>query len=283
MKHPAGTVLGKVLPPSMPRGHDSQREVVMQNRQLWDVLRGLKSEWYDWVDLTHELGPQTPHWHGFDPLKAELLYDYRPGTPADQLAPMRCWSYTVASQYGTHVDVPLHFFAHGRSMTEFTPQELVMPLVVVDLSATCAADPEYLLTVDDLEEWEFEHGVIPRGAFVAFRSDWSKKPDPDNPDAKGRPRYPGWDVDAIRWLVDRRDIAAIGHETADTDPSFVTSRQNEYPYPAERYLLSRDRFQVELMANLDKVPSVGSIIMCAFPKLERGTGFSARCLAICPR
>ena len=36
------------------------------------------------------------------------------------------------------------------------------------------------------------------------------------------------------------------------------------------------------MRNLDQVPPVGSLIVCAFPKLKDGVGFSARCFAICP-
>jgi kynurenine formamidase len=36
------------------------------------------------------------------------------------------------------------------------------------------------------------------------------------------------------------------------------------------------------MRNLDQVPAVGSLIVCAFPKLKDGVGFPARCFAICP-
>lgn len=250
--------------------------------ELWDIVAQLKSDKYRWVDLTHELSPETPHWYGFEPLKADLLFDYLEGTPEDKLAPMRCWQYSVASQYGTHVDVPLHFHADGRAMSDFTPRELVMPLVVVDKSAECAANPEFTLTVADLEAWEAEHGRIPEGAFVAFRSDWYKKPDLDNPDESGQPHYPGWDIEAIKWLVEERNIAAIGHEPADTDPSYVTTREDAYPYPGEQYILAVDRFQIEVMRNLDQVPATGSLIVCAFPRLKDGTGFSARCFAVCP-
>jgi kynurenine formamidase len=254
----------------------------MANLALWDLVNELKSPKYKWVDLTHELSPETPHWYGFAPLKNELLFDYAEGTPEDKLAPMRCFQISVASQYGTHVDVPRHFWGNGRAMHEIDVQELVYPLVVIDKSAACAANPEYMLTVDDLKEWEAQYGQIPAGAFVAFRSDWHKKSNLDNPDENGVPHYPGWDINAIKWLVEERSIGAIGHEPADTDPSFITTREDAYPYPGEQYILQVNRIQIEVMRNLDQVPAVGAMIVCAFPKLKDGTGFSARCFAICP-
>lgn len=109
------------------------------------------------------------------------------------MAPMRCIQYSVASQYGTHTDVPRHFWGSGRDMSAITVQELMYPLVVIDKSAECAANSDFMLTVDDLKAWEAQYGRIPEGAFVAFRSDWYKKPNLDNPDENGVPHYPGWD------------------------------------------------------------------------------------------
>lgn len=255
----------------------------MPDLALWDHLAAIKGDRYRWVDLTHELSPETPHWFGFQPLQADLLFDYVEGTPPDRLAPMRCYHYSVASQYGTHVDVPRHFWGEGRTMAEFEPAELVLPLVVVDRSAECAADPDFLLTAEELQRWESEHGRIPEGAFVAFRSDWHQRESLDNHDADGVPHYPGWDTDAVRWLVEQRNIGAIGHEPADTDPGFVTTKEGAYPYPAEQYILEVDRFQIEVMRNLDQVPAVGAIIVCSFPRLRDGVGFPARCFAICPK
>ena len=252
------------------------------NTTLWNTLSELKSEKYKWVDLTHELSPETPHWYGFKPLEGTLLFDYMPGTPDDMMAPMRCIQYSVASQYGTHVDAPRHFHEKGRTMAEIGVKELVYPLVVIDKSAECAANPDFMLKVEDIQKWEEQYGRIPEGAFVAFRSDWYKKANLDNPDENGQPHYPGWDVEAIKWLVENRSIGAIGHEPADTDPASVTTKEGAYPYPGEQYILAVDRFQIEVMRNLDQCPPVGGIIVCAFPKLRDGVGFPARCFAIVP-
>ena len=269
------------LETSIPR-HMKRRKHVMANLTLWEQIKELKSPKYKWVDLTHELSPETPHWFGFKPLQADLLFDYAEGTPEDMMAPMRCIQYSVASQYGTHTDVPRHFWGSGRDMSAITVQELMYPLVVIDKSAECAANPDFMLTVDDLKAWEAQYGRIPEGAFVAFRSDWYKKPNLDNPDENGVPHYPGWDKAAIQWLVEERNIGAIGHEPADTDPGFVTTKEGAYPYPGEQYILQVDRIQIEVMRNLDQVPPVGSLIVIGFPKLKDGTGFPTRCFAICP-
>ena len=254
----------------------------MANLTLWEQLAAAKSANYKWVDLTHELSPETPHWYGFNPLQADLLFDYVDGTPDDMMAPMRCFQISVASQYGTHVDAPRHFWGNGRSMAEIGVKELVYPLVVIDKSAECAANPDFILSIEDVQKWEETYGRIPEGAFVAFRSDWYKKSNLDNPDEAGQPHYPGWDKATIQWLVEERNIGAIGHEPADTDPAVVTTEPDAYPYPGEQYILEVDRFQIEVMRNLDQVPAVGSIIVCSFPKMKDGVGFPARCFAVCP-
>ena len=255
----------------------------MANTALWDLVNELKGPKDKWVDLTHELSPETPHWYGFAPLQNELLFDYAEGTPDDKMAPMRCFQISVASQYGTHVDVPRHFWGDGRAMEAITVQEMVNPLVVIDKSAECAANADFMLTIDDIKAWEAQYGTIPAGAFVAFRSDWYKRgTNLDNPDENGIPHYPGWDKAAIQWLVEERNIAAIGHEPADTDPGFVTTKEGAYPYPGEQYILEVDRVQIEVMRNLDQCPPVGGMIVIGFPKLKDGTGFPTRCFAICP-
>jgi len=245
-----------------------------KNHALWNQLSELKAK-YKWVDLTHELGPETPHWYGFQPLAGKILFDF-------DAAPMKVYEYTVAGQYGTHADVPGHFDPDGRLMHEIRVDELAFPLCVVDKSGAVAGNHDYALTKQDILDWEAVHGEIPAGAFVAFRSDCSKRAaaEYDNKDTDGNAHYPGWDLDCVKWLSDVRGVGAIGHETSDTDPA---NRQAEIGFAAEDYILRKDKLNVEVMKNLDQVPPVGSIIFVVFPKLKGGTGFPTRCFAICPK
>ena len=97
---------------------------------------------------------------------------------------MRCHQWSVASQYGTHADVPIHFHGDGRDMSQITVKELMYPLCVIDKSKECAENPDFILRTEDIQAWEAEYGRIPEGAFVAFRSDWYLKDDLENKDVE---------------------------------------------------------------------------------------------------
>jgi kynurenine formamidase len=170
-----------------------------------------------------------------------------------------------------------------RTVDQIELREMILPLVVVDVHAEAAKDADYTLTVERLNKWEAEHGKIPEGAFVAMRTDWSKRwPDTakmENKDAAGVAHYPGWSKEALHFLYEDRKITASGHETTDTDPGVATSKDD---YSLETYLLSTNHYQIEMLANLDQVPESGAIVIVSFPKPKGGSGFPARVFAIVP-
>jgi kynurenine formamidase len=131
--------------------------------------------------------------------------------------------------------------------------------------------------------WEAKYGKVPRGAFAAMRTDWSKRwPDADamaNKDINGIAHYPGWSLEVLQYLYEERGITASGHEPTDTDPGIATSQGD---YSLETYILSTDHYQIELLTNLDQVPEAGALIIVTFPKPEDGSGFPARVFAIVP-
>jgi len=116
-----------------------------------------------------------------------------------------------------------------------------------------------------------------------MRTDWSKRwPDAKamrNQDDKGIAHYPGWSLEVLKYLYEDRLITASGHETLDTDPGIATSKGD---YSLETYILGTDHCQIELLANLDKVPEAGAIVIVTFPKPKGGSGFPARVFAILP-
>jgi kynurenine formamidase len=130
---------------------------------------------------------------------------------------------------------------------------------------------------------ERRHGRIPRGAFVAMRTDWSKRWPDDaalaNKDAAGVFHYPGWSMPVLKLLYEQRGITASGHETTDTDPGAATTKDD---YSLESYILGTNHYQIELLANLDQVPESGALVWIAFPKVENGSGFPARVIAVVP-
>ena len=51
---------------------------------------------------------------------------------------------------------------------------------------------------------------------------------------------------------------------------------------AEAWVLKHGHWQIEVMANLDKVPATGALIVVTWPKPKHGLGFPARAFAILP-
>ncbi len=246
----------------------------MANMKLWDMLAGWKKD-CKWVDLTHELSPETPHWVGFPPMSAEAFLDLDKSL-------FRTHTYTLVGQYGTHVDMAPHMMHSGRSLEQVRLEEMVLPLCVVDKTEAVAQNPDYAMTVRDIEDWEKVHGTIPESAFVVFQSGWSKRPAGafDNLDAGGSRHFPGWSLESLKFLVEKRNIGGIGHETSDTEAPVTSGKTN---YEVEYYILAQDRFQIELLTNVEQCPPVGGIVFCTFPKVKDGTGFPARCFALCPK
>lgn len=229
------------------------------------------------VDLTHSFSPDIPHWKGFHKETVRTLYTYdKDGFFAQE--------FCHVGQWGTHVDPPAHFAKGGRTVDQIEPKEMVMPLVVLDVHEKVARNHDYVLSVADIKTWESRHGLVPEHAFVVMRTDWSKRwPGGDaamaNKDAKGIAHYPGWSLPALEYLYQTRHITASGHETTDTDPGLVTSKNN---YPLEAWILGHNHYQIELLANLDKAPESGAIAIVTFPKPAGGSGFPARVIAILP-
>ncbi|MCZ2501092.1 cyclase family protein, partial [Xylophilus sp. Kf1] len=80
----------------------------------------------------------------------------------------------------------------------------------------------------------------------------------ENKDVDGHQHLPGWGLDALKFLIEERGVKSIGHETFDTDASIDTAKNGDIV--GERYILGQDTFQVELLTNLDQLPTRGAII-----------------------
>jgi kynurenine formamidase len=247
---------------------------------LHDVLGRLRG--CRWVDLTHAFAPGIPHFAGFPDERRSVVWGFHEGDgPAG--TGFLTHRYEIVGQWGTHADPPAHFVEGGRTLDEVPVTDMILELVVLDVRAEAAADADFAATAASVAAHEAEHGTIPAGSFVALLTGsgdrWPDTAAIRNEDADGVPHGPGWSVDALRVLVEERGVAAIGHDTTDTDPSARVARGE---IPAETYVLGADRWQIELLANLGQVPARGALIVATWPKPLGGSGFPARCFAIAP-
>jgi kynurenine formamidase len=256
------------------------QKISAAQESLWPIQVSLAA--HKFVDLTHAFSPGIPRWPGFpdEVRKTIYWYDKKPDTMGSGFY---AELFTHVGQWGTHVDPPAHFVRGLRTVDQIDLKEMILPLVVIDVHEEAARNPDYTLSVERIAQWEKAHGSIPTGAFVAMRTDWSKRwPDAarlENKDDKGVSHYPGWSMPALKLLYEERKITASGHETTDTDPGLATTRDD---YSLEMYILKTNHYQIELLTNLDQVPESGAIVVATFPKPKGGSGFPARVFAIVP-
>jgi hypothetical protein len=113
------------------------------------------------VDLTHTFRAGFPVYTGNEPARRTLVT-----IPADGFYAQE---WTFGEHSGTHMDAPGHFKEGGRFASQLRPSELVLPIVVIDISRRARRDPDTVVRPDDLRRFERRHGRIPRGALVAMR------------------------------------------------------------------------------------------------------------------
>ena len=246
--------------------------------KLWDALEKAKN--YRWVELSHSLSNDSPYWAGIPDGSVELgtvCYDW--GNP---MLDCLIQTFKFPGQFGTHIDFPGHFIKDGALSDATGVKDLVFPLCVIDITAKVAEDVHYAVTADDIREYEAKYGPIPDGAFVALYTGWSKHwPNMDSLsglDADGGENFPGWSLEALKYIYEERNAAANGHETLDTDASVLAGEAGDLA--CERYVLGKNKLQVEVLCNLDQVAPAGAVVIVSFPRIEGATGLPARVWAI---
>ncbi|HEX7359534.1 MAG TPA: cyclase family protein [Bryobacteraceae bacterium] len=226
------------------------------------------------VDLTHAFSPVTPVWKGFGPAMFSRAANPETGQPYTIARDgFRADFFSIAGQYGTHVDPPAHFDPNGITVDQIPLKQMILPLVVFNVAPLLKHDPNHAFTVADISNWERKHGRVPAGCFAALRTDMYKDWN-TNPARFKRYPFPAWSLAAVRFLFRQRHVVAIGHESLDTD---TTQKML-----SEKWLLTHGRWQIEAMAHLDEVPATGALIVVTWPKPLHGLGFPARAFAILP-
>ena len=242
--------------------------------RLWESLENAKK--LRWVELSHSLNNDSPYWSGIPEGSVELgkvVFDW--GNP---MLDCRIHTFKFPGQFGTHIDFPGHFIKDGALSEAYGVEQGVFPLCVIDITDKVAKDVHYAVTAQDIRDYEEKYGPIPDGAFVALRTDWYKNwPDMNALSGiaeDGSENFPGWSMEALKYIYEERNAAANGHETLDTDASAEAAKAGDLA--CERYVLGKGKLQIEVLCNLDKVAPAGAVLFAAWPKIEGATGLPAR-------
>lgn len=183
---------------------------------------------------------------------------------------------------GTHFDAPRHWVtgADLEDVASVPPARLVAPAVVIDKSREAAADPDYLLRRDDVEQWQREHGSLPQG-WLLLRTGWAARSHDQelflNAGDDG-PHTPGVDPECARWLARETPILGFGVETVGTDAGQAFGFDPEFP--VHSYLLGAGKYGITQLQNLHLLPPTGTLLIVAPLRIVGGSGSPARVLAI---
>ncbi|HSU04300.1 MAG TPA: cyclase family protein [Acetobacteraceae bacterium] len=252
---------------------------------LADLAAALGSGAVQVIDLAQPLAPDTPvislppQFGQSQPFRIEPISVY------DHRGPGWAWSnISLGEHTGTHFDAPVHWITGkdlpANRLDTITPQRFVAPANVIDCTADCAADADFLLTRGRIEAWEMQHGRIEPGSWVLLHSGWSQRSDPAeflNARADG-PHTPGPDLDCVTFLVKQRDVIGFGTETVGTDAGQAFGF--DPPFPCHAGMHGANKFGLASLTNLDRLPPKGAILITAPLKIVGGTGSPCRVLAL---
>jgi kynurenine formamidase len=239
------------------------------------------------VDLTQPLSEHTPILRLPEPFANTPRFRLRELSRYDERGPAWYWNAFEGGEHtGTHLDAPIHWVTGQQrdDVAQIPPGRLVGPAVVLDRAAEVAKDPDYLLRIEDVEAFEAEHGRLPDGGWLLYRTGWDARADDEdaflNADDSG-PHTPGIAADCARWLAEERPIVGLGVETVGTDAGAAGGF--DPPFPCHSYLLGAGKYGLTQLANLARLPATGALLVVAPLKIVRGSGSPARVFALLPR
>ena len=204
--------------------------------------------------------------------------------------------YTVAEDFflvedidtgahaGTHLDVPAHFIAGGRTVDQLAATEFIWPAYKIDVREMAFDGEIPFVEIDDIKAYERHNGRIPRGALVVLQTGaeefWGAEvvaQDADDNVANTDDFFdfanPGFSADAVQWLFDKRRIDGVGSDAYGPDAA------GDENFSATFTALDNDGVALVALANLDAVNVRGDLILAPTVAVRNGSGFTTDPLA----
>ena len=239
------------------------------------------------IDLTQTLSEATPIIQLPPPFANTPGFKTHTISNYDAKGPAWYWSWIeVGEHVGTHFDAPCHWVTgKGKAcVDEIDAKQFVGPAAVVDVTADVAKNPDFVATKETLLAWEQKHGQIPAGAWVILRTGWGTRATDAkqflNVGADGAPHYPGFGKDSAEFLTKERNILGVGVEQVGTDAA--VGAKADPPFPNHSIMHGAGHFGLTQLANVDKLPESGAIVIATPLKIQKGSGSPVRVIAIAP-
>lgn len=221
-------------------------------------------------DMTHELHSAFPTFFGEPQYAMEQMFSFDKNG-------FNLGVITVNEHTGTHIDAPLHFSKDGQSVAEVPVSNLVVPLAVVDIRGKADGDADAQVTPDDLKAWISENGPLPDRCCVAMNSGWDKHVASDmyrNVGDDQKMHFPGFHLEAAKMLMEESTAVGIAVDTLSLDYGASADFATHYAW------LPSNRWGIECIANLDRLPATGATLVVGAPKHRGGSGGPCRVFAM---
>jgi kynurenine formamidase len=251
---------------------------------LLDQVRdAIRSGLIEVIDLTAPLSSSTPILQLPEPFANTIPFRLEEISRYDEKGPAWYWNNIHTGEHtGTHLDVPVHWVSgkDGHDVSQVPLRTLVAPAVVIDVSAKVAEDPDFLLEIDEVKQWEATFGALPDGGWLLVRTGWDIRSDDSDSFLNGS-HSPGMSAECARWLAEETPLAGVGVETVGTDAGAAHSF--DPPFPCHNYMLGAGKHGLTQLRNLASLPPTGAVIVVSPLPIIGGSGSPARVLALVER
>jgi kynurenine formamidase len=251
---------------------------------LADLVGGIAAGAIEVVDLTAPLSEKTPILRLPEPFGNTISFSLQEISHYDERGPAWYWNNIATGEHaGTHFDAPIHWATgkDGDDVSQVPPARLVAPAVVLDFSAYAARNPDFLLQIDHVLQWQEEHGPLPEGGWLLYRTGWDARADDAdaflNADDTG-PHTPGISVECAAWLAEQTPIVGLGVETVGTDAG--AAHGFDPPFPCHSYFLGSNKYGLTQLRNLSRLPTRGAVLIAGLLPIVGGSGSPTRVLAL---
>jgi kynurenine formamidase len=252
---------------------------------LTELTKALASGAVQVIDLTQQLTPSTPIIQLPPPFANTPGFKKHEVSHYDAKGPAWYWNWIeIGEHVGTHFDAPCHWVT-GKDkpcVDDLEARQFIGPAVVIDVHTDVEKNADYVLTAQTILEWEKTHGRIPDGAWVVLRTGWGSRSNDAkaffNAAANGTPHYPGFGKESAEFLTKERNILGVGTEAVGTDAAVGATA--DPPFPNHSIMHGAGKFGLTQLANVDKLPATGAVIVAAPLKIEDGSGSPVRVIAL---